>query len=128
MRPLRVRAGLELLIAAIVEHGFEPPSSDAQPRARRVIRMVEDYINEVGGATDIDECARLAGYSRAHFLRLFKEQTGSQVKPYIDGCRLAKTAELERRGYRHRQIAEHFGMSPSSFSRWYRRMSGQQPI
>ncbi|HCU37829.1 MAG TPA: hypothetical protein DGT21_21055 [Armatimonadetes bacterium] len=128
VRPLLVRAGLELLIAAIVEHGFEPPSGDTQPRARRVIRMVEDYIHEVGGATDIHECARLAGYSRAHFLRLFKDQTGSQVKPYIDGCRLAKTAELERQGYKHRQIAEHFGMSPSSFSRWYRRMSGQQPI
>ena len=128
VRGLRVRAGLELLIAAIVEHGFEPPSSDAQPRAHRVIRMVEDYINEVGGATNIDECARLAGYSRAHFLRLFREQTGSHVKPYIDACRLAKTAELERRGYKHRQIAEHFGMSPSSFSRWYRRMSGQQRI
>ena len=128
MGPLRVRAGLELLIAAIVENGFEPSPSDAQPRARRVIRMVEDYIHEVGGETNIDECARLAGYSRAHFLWLFKEQTGSQVKPYIDDCRLAKTAELEREGYNHKRIAKHFGMSPSSFSRWYRRVQRRRPV
>jgi len=128
VRPLLVRAGLELLIAAIVEHGFEPESSGREPQSRRVIRMVENYIHELGGATNLDECARLAGYSRSHFMRLFLECTGSRVKPYIDECRLARTAELERDGYKQKQIAEYFGMSPSSFSRWYKRVQRHWPV
>ncbi len=128
VRPLRLRAGLELLIAAIVEHGFEPENGGDEPRSRRVIRLIRDYINEVGGATNIDECVRLAGYSRAHFLRIFAQYTGSRMKPCIDACRLARTAELERKGWKHKQIAEHFGMSASSFSRWYKRMQRQGPV
>jgi AraC-like DNA-binding protein len=128
VRPLQVRAGLELLVATIVEHGYEKPWVPEEPVARQAIRMVEHYIHEVGGATTLDDCARLAGYSKSHFQRLFQLFARSRVQDYIDDCRVIRTAEFKEAGWKQYQIAAYFGQSPQSFSRWYKRLRRQRPF
>ena len=128
VRPLVVRAGVELLVATIVGLGYEPAWVAPESRTQQVMRLVADYIQEVGGATNVGECARLAGCSRGHFMKLFSRYQRSHVKPYIDGYRVARVAELEREGWKQKEIAEYFDTSPSSFAQWYKRVQRQRPF
>lgn len=119
-RSLQVRAGLELLAAAIVSHQ-EAPAED-EPLRRRAVRMIERYLHDSAGRdTGVAELARMAGYSPYHFMRLFRQVTGRTVQEYIDQCREARVRELTEQGWRQYEIAEHLGFScAASFSRWYR--------
>jgi AraC-like DNA-binding protein len=128
VRPLQVRAGLELLVASIVGLGYESERLPPESPTRQVMRRVADFIQEAGGATDVGECARLAGCSPNHFVRLFRQHHGVYVKGYIDDFRVAQVAELERAGWKQKEIAEYFDTSPSAFSQWYKRARRKRPF
>lgn len=128
VRPLVVRAGVELLVAAIVALGYLPVDQGGEPAQRQVMRLVAEFIQEVGGATEVAECARLAGCSHNYVVKLFREYHASYLKDYIDDCRVRRTAELERDGWKQQDIAAYFGKSPSSFSQWYKRVRRQRPF
>lgn len=128
VRPLQVRAGVELLLAAVVADGYEEDWVRPESRARRAVRLIEEYIQEVGGRTTLDDCARLAGYSRSHFSRLFTHFAREYIKDYIDDYRFAHSNDLLRDGWTYKHIAEHYDMSPQSFCRWYRRHERSRPF
>jgi AraC-like DNA-binding protein len=92
------------------------------------MRQVAQFIPEVGGATDGEECARLAGCSYGHLQRVFRDFHGSYLKPYIDDCRVARADALAREGWKQQDIAAYFGQSPSSFRQWYKRAARQRPF
>lgn len=130
VRPLILRAGIELLLAAIIGHGYEPDDRPGEESVqRRMIRMVTDHLHAIGGAATLDDCARLAGYSKSHFHRLFQLYTGQRVQDYINDCRLIRIGELEQRGWKKQDLAQHFGFSSAaSFSRWYQREYKRRPF
>ena len=57
----------------------------------RVIDYIEDNLqNEM----DLASCARVCGYSRYHFLRLFKYVTGITPADYIRKRRISEIAKF----------------------------------
>ncbi len=126
-RPLVVRAGVESLVARLVQLGYEPPDRGGEHPTRQAMRFVADFIQYVGGATDVAECARVAGCTRDYLVRLFPLVNSSHVQKYIDYCRMEEVARLLRKGWQKKDIATHFGMSRSSLSNWMRRRRGQWP-
>ncbi len=87
---------------------------------KTVINAVTKHIKETGGRNlNIDKLAYLAGYSKFHFARLFKEFTGLSVLKFINSAKMDKYKELSKKGLNKKQIAYKLGFSsPSAFSRW----------
>ncbi len=119
---LRLMAVAQLLVATLLEAGDgaarEDDGGDFQ---QAVVTAICDHIEETAGrGDDLASLARLAGYSKYHFARLFKRETGVTVLQYIDTCRLTRTRELLAAGRTYAQTADALGFSsPQSFSRWY---------
>ncbi|MFO8079760.1 MAG: AraC family transcriptional regulator [Armatimonadota bacterium] len=122
VRRLRLMAVAQLLVATLLEAGDDAASADDQRGFQRaVVEAICDHIEETAGrGDDLASLARLAGYSKYHFARLFKRETGMTVLEYIDVCRLARTREMVAAGSTYAECAEELGFSsPQSFSRWY---------
>lgn len=121
-RRLRLMAVAQLLVATLLEAGEEAARDDDQRGFQEaVVDAICDHIEETAGrGDDLSSLARLAGYSKYHFARLFKRETGMTVLQYIDTCRLNRTREMVAAGRTYAEIAEELGFSsPQSFSRWY---------
>lgn len=122
VRRLRLMAVAQLLVAALLEGGGRAADAvDRRGFQRAVVEAICDHIEETAGRDDdLASLARLAGYSKYHFARLFKRETGMTVLEYIDTCRLARSREMVAQGCTYAEIAEELGFSsPQSFSRWY---------
>jgi len=85
-----------------------------------VINAIIEHIRETGGRNlDIGRLAYIAGYSKFHFAKVFKDVTGSSVLAFINLCRQEKFRELSAKGRNKKQISEELGFSsPAAFSRW----------
>jgi AraC-like DNA-binding protein len=115
---------LFLLASAIAHSRFElsnaPPSKAFQ---QDVISAICNHVQETGGrGSNIENLARLAGYSKFHFLRIFRKHTGRSVHQYIDSCRVTRAQEMLAQGSRKKAIAAALGFShQSAFTRWHKR-------
>jgi AraC-like DNA-binding protein len=96
-------------------------------------RQLTAYIQEnLHALESVDELAQKSGYSRSHFSRAFKEQTGLSPQAYIINARVSLAKELLRStgllvsevairaGYGDvymfsRQFKERTGMTPSAY-------------
>jgi AraC-like DNA-binding protein len=98
----------------------EKPELPTELHHKTVINAVAGHIRETGGKNlDIARLAYIAGYSKFHFARLFKEQTGCSVLEYINLARRDKYREFSSRGLNKKQISDKLGFSsPAAFSRW----------
>ncbi len=87
---------------------------------RKIIRLIEEHIrNTSGSGLNIEKLARISGYSKFHFLRLFKQKTGYKVHDYINLSRMSRIVEMEAQGARQKEIAAALGFScPSAYSHW----------
>jgi AraC-like DNA-binding protein len=87
-----------------------------------VIDAIAGHIRTTGGRNlDVAKLACIAGYSKFHFARIFKELTGFSVLRFINICRIDKYKELSAKGLNKKQISYELGFScPASFSRWLR--------
>jgi AraC-like DNA-binding protein len=102
--------------------------SRAAGRHRNIIHLIEEHIRTTSGSgLSIDRLAKIAGYSKFHFLRLFKSVTGNTVHDYINMARLNKIHEMEAHGAQQKEIAAALGFScPSAFSHWRKSQTCRQ--
>jgi AraC-like DNA-binding protein len=111
------------IIFELIDIGYEMEEKaySVHKRHKQAIELIKEYIVETGGsAVDLDELAKIAGYSKYHFLRVFKQQTGLTVHSFIDQERVKVAEDMLNNGYLKTEISEHFGFSSASvFSRWY---------
>jgi AraC-like DNA-binding protein len=75
-----------------------PPDSDAQPGEdtgawRQLTAYIQEHLHELGG---VETLAAKAGYTRSHFSRLFKAQTGLSPRDYVIAARINLAKELLR--------------------------------
>jgi AraC-like DNA-binding protein len=69
--------------------------------------------------------AEMSGYSKFHFLRIFRTHTGMYLHDYINFCRLERVARMQKNGCYKKEIASALGFSSlSAFSRWHKGMQG----
>jgi AraC-like DNA-binding protein len=68
----------------------------AQPPARHLLRARDFVDGNYASRIDVDDMARVAGYSRAHFTREFKAAFGESPRAYLLTRRLERAASLLR--------------------------------
>lgn len=69
--------------------------TDDSYRKNAKLRDVIDHINQhYQEPISIDQLAQIMGYSKTHFMTLFKQQTGSSAHDYVIQVRLQKAADL----------------------------------
>jgi len=91
-----------------------------------VVSAVQAHLRSTAGSGDhLEGLASMAGYSKFHFLRVFKRETGMTVQTFINASRAARVAELQAKGMSQNAIASELGFaSASSFGRWWRAYRG----
>lgn len=94
-----------------------------------ILKAVEFIDKNYEKKLTVDEIASVAGFSKYHFSRLFKNYTGFTVVEHINGrrCETAKVL-LENRSYSISQIAAECGFeSCSYFAKAFERSFGMLP-
>lgn len=120
-RRAKLLAALSALFMRIVECGFGKAGGHSEANfQRQVIETIRRHVAKTAGRdVPLAEAARLAGYSKFHFLRLFKQDTGQTFHEYVDGCRLKKVTAMLQERRTKTEISETLGFShPSTFLRW----------
>jgi AraC family transcriptional regulator len=96
-----------------------------QPLVRRIDRYIDDNLERRFG---LPELAMVAGLSRWHFLRIFRETVGVSPHDYVTQRRLERAQHLLRTtGRSVMDIAGDVGMTHSHFSRVFSRRLGVTP-
>lgn len=132
LRRFRARVLTESVILAAMDserRGGRTGARGGDEARARLIASIRRHLRRTAGRGDsLASLARIAGYSRCHFLRLFHRETGETVQAYIDRCRLLRMKEGQARGESQKVIAAELGFaSPQSFSRWRRRHAHGSP-
>lgn len=116
---------LSLFMLELVERdlNYDGKAGVAKTYQAKTIDMIKEHIVSTSGKSlTIDKLARIAGYSKFHFLRLFKQHTGESIHKYINAVRISKVKNMLNEGYSKKEIAEKLGFScASSFSHWFRK-------
>ena len=102
---------LDGMLCRLVEYDRRGRGAAGEFTAASVIETIRLHVRTTGGrGATITHLARMAGYSRFHFLRLFREHTGRTVHEYVDECRLDRTVELLKQGAKLNRISEELGV------------------
>jgi len=130
-RRMRMISAISSVLMATVERGYGLAGRTASPGCHidEIVGSIMRNIAASGGnGLNLDNLARYSGYSKFHFLRIFKKHAGKSVHEYIDECRMKKTDDLRRQGFNQSEIAEALGFSSLSvYCRWlrnYRKKTG----
>lgn len=123
LKRARILTGISNLLFKVIELSLKYQKTGQMPSSASIIDTIKDHIDETcGNNENIDNLARIAGYSKFHFSRLFKQQTGQTILEYINNCRIRKTKEMLRKFHSKKDIAYTLGFSsPSSFANWYKK-------
>jgi len=119
----RLLSALCILLTDIIQTGFlQPHDNQHAAIIKQTIQAIQDHIWETGGRdATLDNLSRIAGFSKYHFLRLFKKSTGQSVHSFVNTARINRYHELLKARSAKKQIAERLGFScPAAFSRWLR--------
>lgn len=116
---------ISFFMLELVERDLNYDKADGRTKtyqAQIIDTIKEHIVNTSGKNLTIDKLARIAGYSKFHFLRLFKQYTGESINTYINTIKASKVKSMLRKGYSKKEISEELGFScASAFSRWYRK-------
>jgi AraC-like DNA-binding protein len=118
------------IVQLLVQIGrISPAPAPEEKRYDPKIRETLSYINEhLGEELSVGELAEQVYLSRYHFMRLFKEQTGSTVHQYVRQKRLLYAARLIREGVPAVRAAGDAGFNDYSvFHRAFRSSFGITP-
>lgn len=117
-------AALSLIFLEIAEQDIlENILAPTKNYRATIITTIEEHIKETAGkGLTIDRLAQIAGFSKFHFLRLFKQNTGQRVHAYINEVRIKKVNEMLKEGFLKKEISDELGFScPAAFANWYRK-------
>ena len=120
---MRLVSMISLVVSRVVEAGYEEEQTrEPGDLHEMVISAATKHIQATAGkGVSLDSLARMAGYSKFHFHRMFKEHMGRSIQEYVDYCRIEKAEELRSEGVKLKDVSDALGFScPSAFSRWYR--------
>lgn len=121
-------------IAGLPMYPWRPEASALQRAphglSRQSLARARRYMDEnLGNCFTLDDLARAACVSRAHFARLFRVSTGTSPMAYLLRLRVEHAKQQLLHGHHHvSDIAANLGFCDQShFSRVFRRMTGFTP-
>lgn len=120
---LRLLGLLASVLGRIADEGYrEPVRADRDALQAQTIDAIRHHILATGGSdASLDTLTRISGYSKFHFVRMFKRYTGQPVGRYVNWCRIQKMDELRQAGKSLKEIGAALGFScQSAFCRWRR--------
>ena len=124
LKRMKLKSLLSLLFLELIELDLSEDKVKCgdETHQMEIIRMVRQHIADTSGrGLTVDKLARIAGYSKFHFLRFFKKHTGQKIHDCINAARLIKIEDMVKRGCLQKEMSEELGFScPSAFSNWYR--------
>lgn len=120
---------VEVLGLLLDRHGRgrrgERPAAPDRARIARSVELVEDRLGE---SLSLGDIAEPSGYSRFHFLRVFKELMGQTPHAYVVARRVERAKGLLRRGRPLAAVAYETGFSDQAhFTRRFRQLVGVTP-
>ncbi len=84
--------------------------------------LTKHLATSLGIGDSIEDMARMTGFSRAHFLRLFRQYAGCTPHEYINRLRMSQLTECLKSGLRRKEIADRLGFSSgAALSHWCRK-------
>jgi AraC-like DNA-binding protein len=109
-----------------VDSTLQGPRAPARSWVEAVIAAAKDQLHF---GIDVEDLARISGYSRTHFCLRFKEQTAQTPKEFLDMLRGEEACRLLRSSNESvTSIAARCGYnSPMAFSRFFRNRYGTSP-
>ncbi len=118
-----------LIIGMVRNHAEEklilPGVSSGAARVKRVIEKLEDEYNL---NHRLETLASLAGFSKYHFLRVFRKHTGLTPHSYLNQVRTRRSEKMIRAGLDLSDIAYCTGFSDQShFTRTFKSINGVTP-
>ncbi len=138
---LAVKGSIYLFFRALYRHAthVQAPAPDAvAERLKPVLREVKTHFDK---PISVEDAAGLAGYSAAHFMRVFKRETGQTFVSYLRAFRLSEAEAMLRRTsepvsrvaancgfdnvpYFTRSFKAAYGLSPASYRRTWSERAG----
>jgi AraC-like DNA-binding protein len=120
----RCAAALALLVSSLVEKGYEKPR--ARPKEDFHADIVQTIVRQIheshGRGCRLESLARIAGYSKYHFLRLFRKHAGMSLQSCVNNSRVQAFRKMSAAGTPLRAICSDLGFAfPSALCRWRRR-------
>ncbi len=123
------QAGEAMLRGLLIEldhstgRGEPTMRTDALAGWRKLTRHIQENLHRLD---TVDELARKAGYTRSHFSRAFRRQTGLSPQQYIINARVSLAKELLRStGLAVTQVAQRAGYADVyMFSRQFKQRTG----
>ena len=100
------------------------PETDLPEYQYELIEMTKNRIQKnFRHGVSIEQLARIGGYSKFHFLRLFRKNTGFTIHEYLNVCRINEMQNLLKANLNLKEIAYHLGFSSlQAFSNWRRKI------
>lgn len=120
-RRAKMVAAFSALVLHIAGKGYSPGrGKDHLDHAEEIMEGIMQNIKSSGGhGFSLAKTAKLAGMSKFHFHRRFREYAGETLHAFVDQCRLKKVGEMRQEGRNMSEIADALGFSsPSVFIRW----------
>jgi AraC family transcriptional regulator len=119
----------DLLLQVRAAHGIDHDDRSAPRMDYRVRRAIDRMLANPVAARDLSRCAGIAGLSRSHFFRMFRESTGISPRLFSNALRLeAAMDRLRDTGMPIRRVADGLGFSaPSHFTRFLIHHTGSSP-
>ncbi|HCE41967.1 MAG TPA: hypothetical protein DET40_00270 [Lentisphaeria bacterium] len=105
----------------VAEKGYSPSRPKDNPdHTEEIMEGIMQNIKSSGGhGFNLAKTAKLAGMSKFHFHRMFREYAGETLHSFVDKCRLKKVGELKKEGRNMTEISDSLGFSSLSvFLRW----------
>ncbi len=104
---------------------FSDNCSTEQNIPKRIARYIRhNYMEELS----LDSLAKMANLDRRYLTRIFKEETGQSIYPYILSIRCAKATEFLKLGYNVKQTANMVGYPDAyTFSKMFKKQTGFSP-
>lgn len=95
--------------------------SGDQPKFKLIEVAMERIRLDLSKGIRIENLARLVGYSKFHFVHLFKQFTGRTVLDYVNHCRLERLDLLLKQNISPKEIAAELGFQDvHSYYQWIR--------
>lgn len=103
---------LHALLVGELERLQERQAEDASSTNYKIKRVIEYIHQHYHHDLTLQELAAYVGLNSSYLSRIFKEQTGSMLIPYINRCRVKKSLELLKEGkLKTYEIAEKVGFN-----------------
>lgn len=122
VRRLRLLSAGAAVLAALIARDERPDAGSRSDLQQNVMSAICRHLRETAGrGAGLEQLARIAGYSKYHFHRLFCRHVGCTVLEYVDRCRAERARAMLAEGQPCKRIADALGFScPAAFSRWRR--------